>query len=400
MRTPTNKNDVLIPEVSSDIGLSVAARGSAISTVATPKIFSADELTVAPLSRNGSLNQGLDSEATRHGGGGGEERIAILYENHQWLEGLFRELDFRGLPYHAINLDDAALFLDAPDDYPLVINRVSPSSYLRGHGSAIRLATGWLEMLERSGKRVINGAASFKVETSKVAQHLLIRSLGLSAPKTAVFNNREAIRPLLHRFPFPAILKPDTGGSGAYIRYVPSREYLEYLLKDEDKLFGPDHVLLLQEFITPADGTIVRTEFVDGEFLFALKVRPVNTFNLCPADGCERPPAAGQSEGDSEPTVDFEHYSDISSDAVAEARAIVQEAGLEVGGVEYIESSDGQRYFFDINAPSVYRPDIVEAAGVDAMTKFVDFIEREYRKELRKRMESLEAIDCNLRLTG
>ena len=399
MSTPTSKNAVLIPEASSGIGLDVAARGSAVSTVATQPTFGAGEPAIAALSRNGSLNRVFDSEATWPERGGGDERIAILYENRQWMEGLFRELDSRGLPYHAINLDDAALFLDAPDDYPLVINRVSPSSYLRGHGSAIRLATGWLEMLERSGTRVINGAASFKVETSKVAQHLLIRSLGLSAPKTAVFNNREAVRSLLHRFPFPAILKPDTGGSGAYIRYVPSREYLEYLLRDEDELFGPDHVLLLQEFITPADGTIVRIEFVDGEFLFALKVRPMNTFNLCPAEGCERPPA-GQSEGDDEPTVDFEHFSDISPDAVAEAREIVHRARLDVGGVEYIESSDGHRYFYDINAPSVYRPDIVEASGVDAMTKFVDFIEREYRKEQRKRREYLDAVGSNLRLTG
>ncbi len=203
MSTPTNKNAVLIPEASSGIGLRAAARGSAVSTVATQPTFGAGKPAVAPLSRNGSLNQGLDSEAAWQGAGGSEERIAILYENRPWMEGLFRELDSRGLPYHAINLDDAALFLDAPNDYPLVINRVSPSSYLRGHDSAIRLATGWLEMLDRSGTRVINGAASFKVETSKVAQHLLIRSLGLSAPKTAVFNNREAIRSLLHRFPFP-----------------------------------------------------------------------------------------------------------------------------------------------------------------------------------------------------
>ncbi|MCH8153393.1 MAG: hypothetical protein IH830_13595 [Planctomycetes bacterium] len=346
-----------------------------------------------------SAYDGLDSEATRQGAGGGNERIAVLYENRQWMEGLFRELDFRGLPYHEINLDDAAFSLDTPDDYPLVINRVSPSSYLRGHGSAIRLATGWLEMLERSGKRVINGAASFKVETSKMAQHLLIRSLGLRAPKTAVFNNRGAVRSLLHRFPFPAILKPDTGGSGAYVRYVPSREYLEYLLRNEDELFGPDHVLLLQEFITSADGTIVRTEFVDGEFLFGMRVRPVNTFNLCPADGCERPPA-GQAEGDGEPAVDFEHYSNIPAAAVAEAREIVHKARLDVGGVEYIESSDGHRYFYDINAPSVYRPDIVEASGVDAMTMFVDFIDREYRKEQCKRTQCLGAVGNGLRLAG
>ena len=144
---------------------------------------------------------------------------------------------------------------------------------------------------------------------------------------------------------------------------------------------------------------MVRTEFVDGEFLVALKMRPTNTFNLCTADGCERPPAS-QSEDGGEHTVEFEHYADIPADAVAEARAIVQETGLDVGGVEYIESSDGQRYFFDINAPSVYRADVVEAAGVDAMAKFVDFIEREYRKEQRKRTEYLGAVDSDLRLTG
>ncbi len=98
--------------------------------------------------------------------------------------------------------------------------------------------------------------------------------------------------------------------------------------------------------------------------------------------------------------MDFELHSDISTDAVAEARQIVRTARLDVGGVEYIESSDGHRYFYDIIATSVYRPDIVEASGVDAMSKFVDFIDREYRTERCKRMEQAGA-DCGgLRLAG
>ena len=370
-----------------------------MTTITTQPTFGTDERANGQPTRLARPDQGFDSEVTWRHGGSGDERIAILYENREWMEELFGELDSRGLPYHAINIDDAAFGLDDSNDYPLVINRVSPSSYLRGHGSAIRMATGWLETLQRSGKRVINGARSFELETSKVAQHLLIRGLGLQVPRTIVFNNRQAVGSLVHRFPFPAILKPDTGGSGAYVRHIPSREYLEYLLRNEKELFGPDHVLLLQEFINSPDGSIVRTEFVDGEFLFALKVRPKNTFNLCPADGCERPPA-DQSESDGEPTVEFELHWDISTDAVAEAREIVRTARLDVGGVEYIESSDGHRYFYDINATSVYRPDIVEASGVDAMSKFVDFIDREYRTEQCRRMEQAGA-DCgDLRLAG
>jgi glutathione synthase/RimK-type ligase-like ATP-grasp enzyme len=322
--------------------------------------------------------------------GAATKTLAVLYENHEWMAGLFDQLDQRGLDYDAIDLTDGAFLLDAPGDYSLVINRVSPSAYLRGHGSAIRLASSWLETLERSGRRVINGARSFQLETSKVAQHLLIRDLGLRVPATAVFNDRHAIRSLARDFPFPAILKPDMGGSGAYVRFVANREHLETLLRDEPDLFGPDHMLLLQEFITAADGTIMRIELVDGEFLFAMRVRPTNTFNLCPAEGCERPSAQG-ADADDDPDVEFDYEPDVAIEAVAQAREIVRAAGLDVGGVEYIETADGRRYFYDINATSVYRPDIVQASGVDAQGMFGAFVERELAKELRKRSDRVQA---------
>jgi glutathione synthase/RimK-type ligase-like ATP-grasp enzyme len=299
--------------------------------------------------------------------------IAVLYENGEWMEGLFAAMTERGLAYEPLDLADGALLLGEPGDHPLVINRVSPSADTRGNGSAIGLARGWLAQLERHGTRVINGANAFRLETSKVAQDQLIRHLGLRAPRTAVFNNRQAIRDIAGRFPFPAILKPDTGGSGSGVRFVNDRMHLERLLDDEQELFGPDGLLLLQEYIASPDGSIVRMEFVDGDLLFAIRVRPENTFNLCPADGCERPPIDGVGDADAH----FEHDSHVSTEAVAQARAIVRAADLDVGGVEYIESADGERYFYDINATSVYRPDIVAASGVDAMDRLVSFIERE-----------------------
>ena len=320
-----------------------------------------------------TLRRGDDTASPR-------ESVAVLYENGEWMEGLFAALRRRGVAYHPIDLADAAFEVGAPGDHTLIINRVSPSAHLRGNGASIGLARGWLEMLERSGRRVINGAASFRLETSKIAQYQLIGDLGLALPRTAVFNNRQAIRALADDFPFPAILKPDTGGSGAHVRFVNSRESLERLLDGEPDLFGPDHILLLQEFIASPDGAIVRTEFVDGELLFAMRVRPTNTFNLCPADGCERPPADAGDEAD----VSFELYRDIPAEAVAQSREIVRAAGLDVGGVEYIETAEGRRYFYDINATSVYRSEIVAASDVDAMDRLVSFIEREAAKEYRK----------------
>ena len=84
------------------------------------------------------------------------------------------------------------------------------------------------------------------------------------------------------------------------------------------------------------------------------------------------------------PQVRFELYEDLPSDVIAQSREIVREARLDIGGIEYVETADGERYFYDINASSVYRDDIVQAAGLDAADILGRYIEREYRKERRK----------------
>ena len=55
----------------------------------------------------------------------------------------------------------------------------------------------------------------------------------------------------------------------------------------------------------------------------------------------------------------------------------MQTAGLEVGGVEYIETHDGKRYYFDINATSSYRADVSRDAGVEPIDELVTFLDRE-----------------------
>nr|MCU0627240.1 hypothetical protein [Gemmatimonadaceae bacterium] len=62
--------------------------------------------------------------------------IAILHEHPDWFRPLFRVLEARGIPY--VRLDAAALAFDpAATELPwsLVVNRASPSAYLRGHAS-------------------------------------------------------------------------------------------------------------------------------------------------------------------------------------------------------------------------------------------------------------------------
>ncbi len=48
--------------------------------------------------------------------------------------------------------------------------------------------------------------------------------------------------------------------------------------------------------------------------------------------------------------------------------------GLDVGGIEYLDSSDGRRVFYDINANSNLRPSVAAAFGFDPFERVVDFL--------------------------
>ena len=87
---------------------------------------------------------------------------------------------------------------------------------------------------------------------------------------------------------FPALVKPNVGGSGALIERIETPAELDARADSLD--FGPDGVALLQEYIEPRDGAIVRVEVLDGHMLYAIRiVRRADQFNLCPADLCQAP---------------------------------------------------------------------------------------------------------------
>ena len=62
---------------------------------------------------------------------------------------------------------------------------------------------------------------------------------------------------------------------------------------------------------------------------------------------------------------------------------IVSAARLDVGGIEYLETPDGRRVFYDINANSNLRPAIAEAFGFDPFDRVVTFLSREVEKSRR-----------------
>ncbi len=302
--------------------------------------------------------------------------VGIVFENDAWLSPLFEAMKTAGIPYEPIDVRTHTFDLLHARKHILYLNRVSPSSYLRGNDGAISHAHALLASLEASGTQVVNGSRSFRLETSKVAQQLLMNNLGVDVPRTHVVSSCDAVREIVNKLVFPLILKPDTGGSGAFVRRIENEEHLLTLLDDEN-VFAPGHLMLLQELVVSEDGAIARVEFVDGELLFAMKVIPQNTFNLCPAEACPRNPI----EEGVEPDAIFEPWPDVPEDAVAQAREILRASQLDIGGVEWMDTADGRRCFIDINATSVYREDIQKATKVNGFLKVCEYLARELAKE-------------------
>jgi glutathione synthase/RimK-type ligase-like ATP-grasp enzyme len=235
----------------------------------------------------------------------------------------------------------------------------------------------YMRTLERLGARVLNGADVFALELSKSAQATLLHTLGIDTPWSVTFNDVSALRAYDERITWPAILKPDQGGSGARIHVVDSLAHVESILAADPGLWLPENLLLLQEYLPhdPEQG-IVRLEFLGGELLYAMRVVTHGRFNLCPSPVCNPDEGEGACEipvAEAAP-VEFYSYHEVPREAVETATRIVKAAGLDVGGIEYLETPDGRRVFYDVNANSNLRPSVAASFGFDPFERVVDFL--------------------------
>lgn len=306
--------------------------------------------------------------------------LVIIHEHPEWQKPLFRALEQRGVSYEPFSVVSAAFSNDELPRAPLYFNQASPSAYVRGNTRAVPLALAFMRTLERRGVRVLNGADVFALELSKSAQATLLRVLGIDTPFSITFNDPGALRAHEAAICWPALLKPDQGGSGARIQVVQSLDEVDALFTADPGIWQPDNLFLLQELVPhDAERGIVRLEFLGGELLYAMRVVTHGRFNLCPSPVCN--PDDGE-EGMCEVPADtlattppeFFPYPEVPADAVETARRIVAAARIDVGGIEYLESPDGRRVFYDINANSNLRPSVAAAFGFDPFERVVDYL--------------------------
>jgi len=310
--------------------------------------------------------------------------LIVLHEHPEWQKPLFEALEKRGVDFAPFDVTATAFDNVTPPAAKLYFNQASPSAYLRGNTRAVPLALAYMRTLQVQGARVLNGADVFALELSKSVQAALLHKLGIPTPRSITFNDPAALRRHADRITWPAVLKPDQGGSGARIQVVNSIAEVEDMFRRDPSIWLPDNLFLLQEYLPhDAEQGIVRLEFLGGELLYAMRVKTHGRFNLCPSPVCNPDDGEGICEIPAQevdaPPVEFHPYPEVPAEAVETARRIVRAVGLDVGGIEYLETPDGRRVFYDVNANSNLRPSVAEAFGFDPFERVVDFLVAQLR---------------------
>ena len=338
------------------------------------------------------------SETTSRNGNAARKPIAIYYEQPNWFVPLFQQLDARGVNW--LKLDARYHQYDAASpesEYSLLFNRMSPSAWQRGVGHGIFYTINYLKHLEDMGLRVVNGSRAFTHETSKALQLALLERLGLPYPKARVINHPSQAVSAAEQVGYPLILKPNIGGSGAGIKRFSSREELRAAVEEGSLNFGIDSTALVQECFTAREGIITRVEVLGGKYLYAIQIHITGeTFDLCPADICKNTkgeeltriacPVDAPKTG-----MTVERY-EPPPKVIADVERIMQNAGIEVGGVEYvIDEGTGRQLYYDINALSNFVADPERMLGFNPYGRLADFLIEEARVHETKQAARLVA---------
>lgn len=339
--------------------------------------------------------------------------IAILYEHPEWFTPLFKILRQRKITH---NLIDATALNWDPSTRPsfnLLVNRMSPSAYLRGHKHAIHSVARFLEYVESYRIPIINGLDTYQLEISKSAQLDLFERLQIPYPKAHIINNPSRALDAARDLKFPVVIKPNIGGSGAGIQRYDTLTQLQSAVSTGDLHLGLDDTALLQEFIPAKEGSIVRVELLNKCPLYAIKITPPHGFgfNLCPADICQDEAKTEDNETiendapapleanmcPQKPAMQIE-ATRVPDEIMARAISIAESAKLDICGIEYLEDArDGAIYFYDINALSNFVTDATKIVGFDPFEKFVDYIA--YRNESQTKLRRSARTYQNVAIT-
>lgn len=300
--------------------------------------------------------------------------IHIIHENDTWLEPLRLALAERALPYEEWFIDDLTLDLNATPPAGVFYNRMSASSHTRDHRFAWEATRGLMGWLEAHGSRVVNNRRATELEVSKVEQTIALQASGLMTPKTVAVTGAKALRSAAADWTEPFILKPNRGGKGTGVQLIRNPSELDRVVEDFDA-YTLDGTVVLQSYIRPADGRVLRLEFIGGQHLYTVSIDAGGGFDLCPSDACQVGNAFCPADGRAK----FEILQGHQPEELERCLSFLRGAGMEVAAMEAAPDAQGRLQFYDVNINTNYNAEAEQKQGLEhtGMGEIAAFLGRE-----------------------
>lgn len=250
------------------------------------------------------------------------------HANSRWLLDLEKSLVKRGAVVLVMPLSS---FDRVGSNWRSIVNRVSDAA----GPTEVKRTMAILRSAELHGVPTINGTACYAIGTSKILHHELFDVVGVASPRFVQLSSgtspEEAMRLVreadLH---FPLLAKPNSGGFGAGITSVRSREGLTSCVLAA--ALSSDGAGILQEYVAPLDGFVYRVFFLGGAVQRAVRVfaTDLDSFNTCVC------------------STKFDVW-ECPAAVEAAVLSMATAAGADCGSVELMYDEKGTARYFDFN---------------------------------------------------
>ena len=295
--------------------------------------------------------------------------IIVIHENNEWVSPFTAAFEKLNLDYHIWYVPEMSLDLaELPPD-AIYWNRMSASSHTRGHRYEPELVSGILSWLERHKRTVINGSKALDLEISKIRQYQQLEQFSIKTPKTFCAIKKEDLIKGANRIGFPLISKHNRAGKGLGVRKFDNEVALKDYIFGNDFEASPDGITLLQEYVYAPSQSIIRMEFVNSKFLYAVEVDTSQGFELCPADACGIESNC--------PTEDFNKFKingNFSIPNINDFEDFLRGNDIGIAGIEIIFDENGSCWTYDVNTNTNYNSKAEEQADQNAPEAVARFL--------------------------
>ncbi len=318
-------------------------------------------------------------------------KLYILHENDSWMIPIRKALQENKVNFVEWNVNKSNIIkLQESPPKGVFYNRVSPSSHTRGDKNVIHFTQAILEWLKRYNRKVINAKKAFEIEINKAAQYTALLNDGIKVPDTQVVFGKESIVNTIDNIQYPIIIKPNRGGKGIGVHIFHNKIELNDFLFNEDYVNSPDGLLLLQQYIKPKENSIMRAEFINKKFVYAVKVDTSGGFNLCPADSCTIKEYTNLE--DKKIQNKFTIMKEFSNEIILKYQKFLEKNEIDTAGIEFIIDENGILYTYDVNVTTNYNTSAEEKSGISCYHKLAVFLKEQVDTNLSSSIPKISRI--------